>query len=366
MINVNTRYLIVEPLAAKTTTVISTTICHILNTYDVEINTIKIDGERGFNINKDIAYVNFSEPIDYPPGMRPLNPNRLLVPGIYEVCYNILDTERYHLKKKTFYDSLCKATNINAIKILLAVLCKTTHGYSLTTTKNEKITLKKAENAPKYFDSFLLNLDNIIDYKMCDINVVVNSGKFTLAHKIVDRVINTIRNAFGHDIPINYRLMKQLVDYYNNTPHSSLRLRNYEIDSTTEYIGSGLVKPPKYIYLSPAQMQHNVDLEWQYIRMMRSKLQDINMRSLLTYHKGNIILVHIDYGKTQQKFQKQRRVFNEIAMFLAYDSGNVACKIFNKQYTQKQPCDFVPIIYTKLVANSYEELSDKYKAYFNV
>lgn len=48
MINVNTRYLIVEPLGTKSSTEISYALCHILDNYNVEINTIKIDGERGF------------------------------------------------------------------------------------------------------------------------------------------------------------------------------------------------------------------------------------------------------------------------------------------------------------------------------
>ncbi len=98
--------------------------------------------------------------------------------------------------------------------------------------------------------------------------------------------------------------------------------------------------------------------------MMRSKLQSIHKKQqhkgLLTYKKGNIILVHVDYGKTKKKFDKRRRVFNEIAEFLAYSNGNVICKLQNGNLIQ------VPIAYTKKIANSYDELNKDYKLYFGM
>ena len=150
-------------------------------------------------------------------------------------------------------------------------------------------TLYKTKDNPAFKDdSHAIDLDDIIDYKMCDIKVVVNSSKFTLSHKIVDRVINTIRNAFGNNDSrmLDYNQMRQMVNYYNNTPHRSLVLPNYYANwfDNEEYKGSGLVKPPKCIYLAPAQMQSNKDLQWRYIRMMRSRLQTIN-KSLIMYHK---------------------------------------------------------------------------------
>ena len=356
MINVNTRYLIVEPIGAKSSTEISYALCHILDNYslgelgsanNVEINTIKIDGERGFKkINEDIVYVYFANPIKNPPGIKSNNPRRLLVPGIYNICF----TSDFPIARKTLFNNIVHEHDIDSLKMLLRNVYKTKEQY--------------------INDPYALDLDDIIDYKMCDIKVIVNSGKFTLAHKIVDRVIATIRNAFGYQESdmLDYNKVRQIVNYYNNTPHRSLQLRNYDANwyDLEEYRSTGLVKPPKYIYLTPAQMQNNRDLEWQYIRMMRSKLQEINKKSLLTYKRGNIILVHLDYGKSQEKFAKQRRVFNNIATFLTYEDGNVACKIFKKEYTKKNPCDFVPIIYTKLVANNYDELDNKYKAYFNI
>ena len=98
--------------------------------------------------------------------------------------------------------------------------------------------------------------------------------------------------------------------------------------------------------------------------MMRSNLQEIQQKQkhkgLLTYKKGNIILVHVDYGKTEKKFDKRRRVFNEIATFLAYSNGNVICKLQNNKLAQ------VPIAYTKKVADNYDKLSADYKLYFGL
>ena len=76
---------------------------------------------------------------------------------------------------------------------------------------------KTTDDARYVDDPYAINLVDIIDYKMCDIKVVVNSGKFTLAQKIVDRVISTIRNAFGFqdDDKLDYNNIIQMLDYNN-------------------------------------------------------------------------------------------------------------------------------------------------------
>ena len=100
--------------------------------------------------------------------------------------------------------------------------------------------------------------------------------------------------------------------------------------------------------------------------MMKSRMQEIKekqrLKGLLSYRKGNIILIHLDYGKTKQKFNKQRRVFNKIAEFMAYNNGNEVCKVmeFGGEVVT------VPIMYTKFIANNYDELDDSYKAYFSI
>ena len=155
-----------------------------------------------------------------------------------------------------------------------------------------------------------------------------------------------------------------------------------------EYVGSGLEKPKqtKWIYYTPRQVQENVDLEWRYIRMMRSKLQTIknkmSLKGLLSYSPGNIILIHLEKGKTKKKHEKIRRVFNEIAVFFCYQNGNVICRLLKPylNYTPQKDGPFkfhpssntsdkyikVPIIYTKFVCKSIESLPKDYIEYFGL
>ena len=216
------------------------------------------------------------------------------------------------------------------------------------------------------------------------IKLIIDDSPYTLAHKSIDAVIRTLRNAFGlNDNRIaDNKLMQQMVKYYNNTPHRSLKFRNYNIDDTTDN------DKRKWIYYTPYQVYTNSDLEWRYIRMMMNKLLDIKKqqksKGLLSYKPGNIILIHLDKGKTQKKHEKRRRVFNEIAEFINYDNGNVRCRILKRyyqlinidkknklyvidtSYKDEKSIITVPIIYTKYVCSSYKQLSNEYIQYFDL
>ena len=133
------------------------------------------------------------------------------------------------------------------------------------------------------------------------------------------------------------------------------------------------MKQPKYIYLTPNQMQHDRDLEWQFIRMKKLELHEIQrkqlMKGLLTYRRGNIIIVHADYGKTEKKHEKKRRVFNELAEFIGYDNGNVKCLLLKPKRKITHTKDnraiiTVPVMYTKYVCSSIDALNDEYKEFF--
>ena len=219
------------------------------------------------------------------------------------------------------------------------------------------------------------------------IKFVINKSPYVLAHKTVDSVIRTLRNAFGNDNRrlADFNLMRQMVNYYNNTPHSSLRFKNFEYNFIDEYDKeSRLVKPSKYIYYTPSQMQHDIELEWKYIRKMKMKLRDItekqSLKGLLTYKPGNILLAHIDKEKITKKHEKRRRVFNELVKFIKYSNGNVVCELLKpyRSYNvedktlklkDSQPLSQVievPIIFTKFVCSDISKLDNNYKVYFNV
>ena len=231
--------------------------------------------------------------------------------------------------------------------------------------------------------------------------VIVDKSKHNNAHKIVDATIRTLRNAFGLD---NRRigdpyLMQQMVHFYNNTPHRSLRMPNPNYRDDGIQYDPYLAREPKWIYYTPNQMQHNPDLEWRYIRDCQRRLRrvknNMQMGGLLSYRKGNIILVHYDTSKTEKKHEKQRRVFNEIAEFIRYHNGNVECKLlkpyhrfqlnddkqagtaFYVPYTQtktgrtpksddERATVTVPIMYTRFVATNYASLGKDYKQYFAI
>lgn len=162
------------------------------------------------------------------------------------------------------------------------------------------------------------------------IKLIINDSPFANAHKCVDAVIRILRNAFdlSNERIADNKLMQQMVNWYNNTPHSALRLLNLYYQSFYEKVDEHLtMKEPKYIFLTPNQMQHDRDLEWQYIRAKKMELKEIQqkqrMKGLLTCKPGNIIILHTDYGKTEKKHEKCRRVFNYLVYYIIDPSPNV-------------------------------------------
>ena len=186
------------------------------------------------------------------------------------------------------------------------------------------------------------------DFK--NIHMTFDPNPYTYHNKIVDSVIRTLRNAAGYDPNIleNKDLVKQLVDYYNKTPHNGL-LVNKEEDR----------------HYTPLEMQNNVDLEWEYIRSKDRQLADIvrqqKLQGLTNYQIGNIILMYIDRAKTAEKFKKRRRNFEDVGAFIEYRNGNVyAYVITQNRYAE------IPIFYTKKIAESIDTCSKALLSYFNI
>ena len=179
------------------------------------------------------------------------------------------------------------------------------------------------------------------------------ASKYTYHNKLVDSVIRTLRNAAGLDekVFLDDTLREQLVDYYNNTPHSSLP--THEVNGKT-------------IHYTPAEMQSDVDLEWQYIRKKIRDLQDVvtkqRSHNLDDYQQENILLLYMDEGKTSRRFEKRRRNFQDLGAFIKYTNGN--CYV----YCITKPVGFieVPIFYTKRVAKNIDDLSPGLCKYFAI
>ena len=400
MLNVNTRYLIVEPIKDKGK--IWYALEQIIkNNPKFEFRVIKCDGEPGFLELKDECII-----VRFSTGETQL---------IFDINQTIKEQNKYY---KSMQDIARRSILVEHDIISLRDLLRYSDFYkpriknlfNFQQMVREELRKEYPQGIPQYLPKKAYEgqvydriINSITDFY--PIKFVINSSPYALAHKNVDAVIRTLRNAFGLDDRRlgDYNLMRQMVNFYNNTPHSSLRFKNYYYIDTDTYSNSGVIPPTKYVYYTPAQVQNNVDLEWRYIRMMRLKLRDINdkqkAKSLLSYKNGNIILVHIDKSKTQKKHEKRRRVFNEIAEFIRYQNGNVLCKLlvpyqtfallkspaepFTKDAEKLKPYKpsdkgrvaqtdaekaviEVPIIYTKFICKSINELNNDFRNYFNV
>ena len=202
------------------------------------------------------------------------------------------------------------------------------------------------------YESGKLRGDNDTDrlmrwYMNNDITIYFNSSPFTLHNKIVDVVIKTIRNAIGYR-RLKPSHMDQLVDYYNNTVHKS-------------------------IGCTPAFMQEHPEVEYQYIRWCERKLSEIidNQKRLgyLDYKPGNVLMVHIDKGKTSEKHDKRRRFFDKLGVFVRYDHGNVVVDMLVKGVRVHSTGDAkmrltVPVYHTKFVSKTVRTIPPEYKDYY--
>jgi hypothetical protein len=127
---------------------------------------------------------------------------------------------------------------------------------------------------------------------------------------------------------------------------------------------------------TPLQAQTNPDIEEYYIRENMSRLNEVKElhrdAGFFNYKPGNVLLVHIDKSKTDSKFDKKRRAFNEVAIFTQYVNGNVMCDRLTRDEARKivkLPQDgrskgrvVIPIYYTKYVAPSLAELDKRFYA----
>ena len=159
------------------------------------------------------------------------------------------------------------------------------------------------------------------------IKTYFQSSPFTYHNKIVDAAIRTMRNALGvhsedywdghHD-----KIIQQLVDYYNNTYHNSIKM-------------------------TPIEMHTDIEKEWEYIRDKTEELRDIKKKQfengLYNYKKGDKLLVHLDYSKTSQRFEKRRKQFDRLATFIEYRHGNCVVQLDHGSVIE------VPIYFTKRV-----------------
>ena len=185
-------------------------------------------------------------------------------------------------------------------------------------------------------------------YKDKNINIYFDGGKFTNHNRMVDVVIKTIRNAIGYR-KLDDAQVQEIVDYYNFTPHRGLRLMG----------NNG------YYYATPAEVQDDEELEWQYIRQCDEKLLEVmkyqQAYELTKYQRGDILRVRIDLGKTADKNEKRRRYYDRLGKFVEYVHGNVRV-ILNKPVlitpTKSINEVIIPVYNTRIVSKNKEPIPD--------
>jgi hypothetical protein len=79
-------------------------------------------------------------------------------------------------------------------------------------------------------------------------------------------------------------------------------------------------------------------------------------------------MVHLTPEKTAMIFKKVRRNFNELAVFVDYQHGNVRINLLNDNTARLLGGRLIeiPIYHTKFVANNLQELPNEYKIFFNL
>ena len=181
-----------------------------------------------------------------------------------------------------------------------------------------------------------------------DINIAVyfTRSRFINRNRVVDRVIRTIRDGFGMhvtDMRDNNK-MQEMVDTYNNNPHMAYNN-----------------------IFTPWEVEQNPEIEARFIAFKKRELKAavFNQKhsNLHNYKNNNVLYFHLDESKTDNKFSKQRRRFNHVGLFIAYRRGNVLIQplTFRSNYYIE-----IPIYFTKLAANSLQELPQHIKHYFRI
>jgi hypothetical protein len=177
-------------------------------------------------------------------------------------------------------------------------------------------------------------------------HIDLSGSKFINKNRCVDRAIRTIRDLVGMKTIrlLNPDLVSHLVDIYNETPHSA------------------------YLHkFSPSEAQNDPEIEGAYIRHQKEVLQEIKEKEkkagLSNYKPGNILLIYIPKDKTLQQFDKRRRNFSDLAVFINYRNGNVVCELLDKRLFENSIIT-IPVYYTKYVCEDMYNLPPNYKDTF--
>ena len=167
-------------------------------------------------------------------------------------------------------------------------------------------------------------------------------------NRIVDSVIRTIRDGAGlnPDVLRDPKKVQDLVRMYNHTPHDGVPRKNGR-------------------KMTPAELQTDPDMEWQYVRekdkQLHKVVKNIKDKNLTTYTRGNILRLHLPKGKTRRRFKKSRMIYENVGIFDKYVNGN--CRVWVLEFNKFVE---VPIYYTNKIAESFDTIPDQYNYFYRI
>lgn len=208
--------------------------------------------------------------------------------------------------------------NINT-KYLYILLLHNKDQYSIQRAFQKLIYYGLRINSIRFDDESSFNSSLMQRYfERMNISVYHNSSPYINKNRIVDRVIRTIRDMYytwhesvnfkNIDTQKQHDILQQLVTIYNNTYHTSIKMK-------------------------PVEMTY--DLEYEYIKKCQQKLKEIKEKQQLNgYFKfkfGDKIKIYLNESKTNNAFKKHRGNYVHDATFIAYDHGNAIVEFDGKK-----------------------------------
>jgi hypothetical protein len=175
---------------------------------------------------------------------------------------------------------------------------------------------------------------------------------FTNHNRVVDRLIKgfRLRFAYHEGDMANYDILQKVVKEYNNTPHQAYR----------------------NLY-TPLEVESNINIEGAYIRHEKKILELVEMRQWMLgyrgphgYRPGNILLLHMDFGRTDQKNLKTHGIwYNGIGIFLKFVNRNVQVWHLAPSAYTPNPI-LISLSFTKRLSHNWIELPLNYAEFFNI
>ena len=208
--------------------------------------------------------------------------------------------------------------NINT-KYLYILLLHNKDQYSIKRAFEKLIYYGLRINSIRFDDESSFNSSLMKRYfEKLNISVYSNSSPYINKNRVVDRVIRTIRDMYytWHE-SVNFKqidsqqqhnILQQLVTIYNNSYHTTIKMKPIEM---------------------------NYELEYKYIEKCRQKLNEVkNKQRKNGYFKfkyGDPIKIYLNESKTNNSFNKHRGNFIHDATFISYEHGNALVLYKNKE-----------------------------------